>query len=194
MELVSVWVGAQARSDSNNPADILGTVFSSIRRPGGHPLDAHRSDEELIGACLKQARRCLVRRPTGAGHPNPIQRRDDSDQFGTEHHRGGRYTPRRPRSCGFGRTRGSPRCRELRHDRERLQEVAGVARRLRPRELVGVEGTGSYRAGLTRHLQADRSASSKSTVPITSAAAARAVLPPRRRLGYPATLSGDTFQ
>ena len=41
-------------------------------------------------------------------------------------------------------------------------------------ELVGVEGTGSYGAGLTRHLSATRSPSSRWTGPTASAAGARA--------------------
>jgi len=43
--LVSVWVGAQARSDSKIPADVLTDclAFDSSAWPG-HPLDTHRSD------------------------------------------------------------------------------------------------------------------------------------------------------
>ena len=43
--LVSVWVGAQARSDSNNPADVLSDCleFDPSAWPG-HPLDTRRLD------------------------------------------------------------------------------------------------------------------------------------------------------
>jgi hypothetical protein len=43
--LVSVWVGAQARSDSSKPADVLSDClsFDPSAWPG-HPLDTCRSD------------------------------------------------------------------------------------------------------------------------------------------------------
>ena len=71
--LVSVWVGAQARSDSNYPADVLSglSLVRSVdlaRSPTRH-RPVGRSD--LIGACLTQARRCPVRRPAGAVSPKP---------------------------------------------------------------------------------------------------------------------------
>jgi len=45
MELVSVWVGAQARSDYSKPADVLWDClsFDPSAWPG-HPLDTFRSD------------------------------------------------------------------------------------------------------------------------------------------------------
>jgi hypothetical protein len=43
--LVSVWVGAQARSDSSFPADVREDCLDNDPSAWpGHPLDTHRSD------------------------------------------------------------------------------------------------------------------------------------------------------
>ena len=72
-----------------------------------------------------------------------------------EHHRRGPNKPRRP-DGGVGRTRSSPRRRELPHDRSGYKILLGWLSDFGPVELVGVEGTGSDGAGPTRHLQAEQ--------------------------------------
>ena len=157
--LISVWVGAQARSDSNKPADVLWDcpTYDPSAWPG-HPLDTHpvgRSD--LIGACLTQARRCLVRRPAGAVPPQTtIKRRDDSDQFGTEHHRRGRYALDVHVAAALDERGTLLGVKSFATTESGYKFLLGWLSGFGPVELVGVEGTGSYGAGLTRHLQAER--------------------------------------
>ena len=123
-----------------------------MRRPG--PV-THSTPIGLIGACLTQAHHCLVRRPAWCG-VTPTQSNEGMTVTNLARDWWGRYAPRRPRSCWSGRTRSSPRRRELRHDGERLQETLEWLSDFGLIELVGVEGTGSYGARFTRHLKAER--------------------------------------
>ncbi len=103
-------------------------------------------------------------------------------------HRRGRHAPRRPRCSRPRRTRRTSRRGELPDDARGLSAAAGWLECFGTLELVGVEGTGSYGAGLTRHLLPTRSRSSRSTGPTASAAGARASPIPKtpwRRPGRP---------
>ena len=102
-----------------------------------------------------------------------------------------------PRRRGPGSDRRHARRQGVPGDRGRLRRSAGLAGRVRHRALVGVEGTGSYGAGLARHLAAagvrvvevdrsdrqDRRRQGKSD-PLDAVSAARAALS-GRALGVP---------
>ena len=112
-------------------------------------------------------------------HPNPNQRRDDSDHFGTEHHRRGRYHLDVHVAAALDE-RGTLLGVESFATTERgYKKLLGWLSDFGPVELVGIEGTGSYGAGLTRHLQPSGSASWKSTAPTDSAGGSRASLIPK---------------
>ena len=123
------------------------------RSPTRH-LPVGRSD--LIGACLKQAHRCLVRRSARCGViPNPNQRRDDSDQLARSI-TGGVDTHLDVHVAAALDERGTLLGVESFATTESgYKKLLGWLSDFGTVELVGVEGTGSYGAGLTRHLQGE---------------------------------------
>ena len=86
---------------------------------------------------------------------------------------GGVDTHSESRRRGAGSRRGTARDAGVPRQRGRVRPPAGLAGRVRDLALVGIEGTGSYGAGLARHVAAAASGSSRWTAPTGRTAAGR---------------------
>ena len=153
-----MWVGAQARSDSIFPADVLSDClqYDPSAWPG-HPLDTHRSDGVTSSRSLPgtgpslscpSSRRCGVT-PTQTNEGMTVTTLPRCITSGVDTHldvHEAAALDERGTLLGvenFATT-------EIGY-----KKMLGWLSDFGPVELVGVEGTGSYGAGLTRHLQAE---------------------------------------
>jgi len=82
----------------------------------------------------------------------PSEGKDDDDHYRAAHHRRSGHTPRR--ACGgrLRRARSIARSRQFSTTTAGYRALRGWLESFGTLELVGVEGTGTYGAGLARHL------------------------------------------